>query len=337
MVLTERTMPRILVAGTGSIGRRHIGNLRHLRPHAKLALLRDAAGMDEYARSLGAEVFGSLDEALAWGPALAVVATPSDRHREVVAPLLRSGVACFLEKPVVIDVDGLAELEALASSSRLPPTQVGCVLRFLPSLRQVHAWLSAGAVGTVVRASLEVGQWLPDWRPTQDYRKSYSADAMRGGGVVLDLIHEIDLACWLFSGQTARRPQLLGAWGGRQSQLEITSEDVALLALRAGNGALLSVQLDYVARNPLRRLQVVGDAGTITWDLIQRSCRLQRPCVPAQEAEGFDTGRAYVDAMEELLLAVERGTPTSLPLHEALPATGLAIEANQRIRTSLTP
>jgi predicted dehydrogenase len=337
MVLTARTVSRVLVAGTGSIGRRHIGNLLRLRPQARIALLRDGARQDDYARSLGAEVFGSLDEALAWRADLAVVATPSDRHSEVVAPLLRAGVACFLEKPLVIEADDLAELEILATRSGLPPTQVGCVLRFLPSLRQVHAWLRAGAVGTVVRASLEVGQWLPDWRPAQDYRGSYSADPARGGGVVLDLIHELDLACWLFGGPTTGRPRLLGAWGGRKSRLEIASEDVALLALRTDSGALLSVQLDYVARNPLRRLQVVGDAGTITWDLPRRACCLQRSGEPAQEVEGFDTGRTYVDALEELLHAVERGTPTSLPLHEALPATGLAIEANQKIRTSLIP
>ncbi len=324
---------RVLVAGTGSIGRRHIGNLLRLRPRAQLALLRDGARQDDYSHSLGAKVFGSLDDALAWRPDLAVVATPSDRHREVIARLLRAGVACFLEKPLVIEIDSLSELETLVTSSGLPATQVGCVLRFLPSLRQVHAWLREGAVGTVVRASLEAGQWLPDWRPAQDYRASYSADPARGGGVVLDLIHEIDLACWLF-GDPVGHLRLLGAWGARQSRLEIGSEDVALLTLRGDNGALLSVQLDYVARKPLRRIQMVGDAGTITWDLPQRVCRLQRLGEPDHDTDGFDTARAYVDALQELLQAIETGSATSLPLHAALSATALAIEANHQIRTS---
>jgi predicted dehydrogenase len=334
MVLTSNAVMRVLVAGTGSIGRRHISSLLRLRPQARIALLRDGARHDDYSRSLGAEVFDSLEHALSWGVELAVVATPSDRHRELVAPLMRAGVASFLEKPLVIESDGFAELETLAALTQLPPTQVGCVLRFLPSLRQVHAWLCTGAVGSVVRASLEVGQWLPDWRPAQDYRRSYSADPARGGGVVLDLIHEIDLACWLFGGPDAH-PRLLGAWGGLQSGLDICSEDVALLALRTATGALLSVQLDYVARRPLRRLQVVGDAGTITWDLPQRICRLQRPNEPEQNVDGFDTGNAYVEAMSEILLAVEKGTRTSLPLVEALPATSLAIEANLQIRSSM--
>lgn len=335
MVLSMSVVSRVLVAGTGSIGQRHIRNLLHLRPDVRIALLRDGARQDAYAQSLGAEVFSSLEEALAWQPHLAVIATPSDLHREVISPLLRAGIACFLEKPLVIETDGLAELKTLAMYGGLPPTQVGCVLRFLPSLRQIDNWLRAGAVGNVVRANLEVGQWLPDWRPAQDYRLSYSADPARGGGVVLDLMHEIDLACWLFGNSMAGCLMLLGAWGGRQSKLEVASEDVALLALRAKDGALLSIQLDYVARNPLRRIQVVGDTGTITWDLPLHICRLQRFDEPVEMAEGFDIARTYVDALEELLLAVECGAPTSVPLCEALQANSLAIEANQQIRTSL--
>ncbi len=322
---------RILVAGTGSIGRRHIGNLRRLRPAARFALLRDGARCDSFSDELAAEVFATLPEALCWAPQLAVIATPSDRHVEVLPGLLAASVASFIEKPVVITLADLQALQALPPA-KLPATQVGCVLRFLPSLRQVQRWLAKGCLGRVVRASIEVGQWLPDWRPAQDYRLSYSASQARGGGVVFDLIHEIDLACWLFGDAT-----LLGAWGNHASALEIDAEDVALLALRGGNGELLSVQLDYVSRQPLRRLHLVGDAGTIAWDLHARRCQLLRPGLPDAHGEGFDTGATYHDAMEELLNSITTGSATSLPLHEGLRATGLAIEANRRLRSDTNP
>lgn len=317
---------RILVAGTGSIGRRHIGNLRRLRPGARFLLLRDGARRDAYADELGAEVVGTLDEALQRRPQLAVVATPSDRHAEILPGLLAAGVGCFIEKPVVTQPAALAALQALDPAA-LPPTQVGCVLRFLPSLRQVRRWLDEGRLGTVVRLGFEVGQWLPDWRPAQDYRQSYSASAGRGGGVVLDLVHELDLAVWL-GGADA----LLGAWGAHRSRLEIGAEDVALLALQGAGGALISVQLDYVCRRPVRRLHIVGDLGSVHWDLPGRHAVLLRHGADDEPAEGFDAAAAYVTAMEELLLAVETGSATSLPLHEGLRATALALAANQRIR-----
>jgi predicted dehydrogenase len=317
----------VLLAGTGSIGRRHAHNLQLLRPDVSFALLRDGAREDDYSAAIGASVFADLQQALAWQPDLAVVATPSDRHHEIVGPLLAAGVAALLEKPIVTEQLQVETLLPLLPGA--PPTQVGCVLRFLPSLRRVRKWLDGGAIGKVVRASLEVGQWLPDWRPSRDYRTSYSASAQRGGGVVLDLVHEIDLACWLFGAD-----RLLGAWGAHRSSLEIDAEDVAVLALSNADGMPMTVQLDYVARPAVRRLHAVGDEGTIHWDLPARRCVLQRPGQPDESADGFDTARAYVDATVELLDAVECGTSTSLPLEEGLRATQLAIAANALIRRS---
>lgn len=327
MVLTTfSTVERVLVAGTGSIGRRHIENLSRIRPDLKWGLLRDGARQDDFSVSLRAEVFGDVEAALRWNPQLAVVATPSDRHGEVLGRLLRAGIPTFIEKPVVTSPDELTELERMPRES-LPPTQVGCVLRFLPAVRQVKAWLDEGKVGRVARASLEVGQWLPDWRPSQDYRLSYSASSERGGGVVLDLIHEIDLACWLLDAD-----YLLGAWGGHYSRLSIQVEDSALIALSTRTGAPVAVQLDYVSRQPVRRIHVVGDEGSIEWDLIKRTCLLKRAAEPEVEGEGFDVGAAYGAAIGELVEAAESGTSTSIPLSEAFRSTRIAIAANLQIR-----
>ena len=332
MVLSATaSVPRVLVAGTGSIGRRHIGNLRRLLPDARYALLRADGRRDALSAELDAEVLTDTSAALAWAPTLAVVATPSDRHAELLLPLLRAGVATFIEKPVVIAAE---DAEALARLGRdtLPATQVGCVLRFLPSLATLKSWLDAGRLGTVVRASFEVGQWLPDWRPAQDYRQGYGASRERGGGVVLDLVHELDLACWLFGDV-----RLLGAWGAHRSKLEIDSEDVATLALRGGAGELLSVQLDYVSRVPVRRIHIVGDAASATWDLPGRSLALRGPAgLDEKTGAGFDVDAAYSEAMAELIGAARGAAPARLPLHEGLRATRLAIDANRAIRAEAT-
>lgn len=327
MVLTGAPpVPRVLVVGTGSIGRRHIANLQSLRPGVHWGLLRDGGRRDDFSDSLGAEVFGSLECAMAWKPDLAVVATPSDRHIETVPSLLDAGIGCYIEKPIVT-IERDAERLLHMMRRPMPPTQVGCVLRFLPSLRSAKSWIAEGRLGRIVRASFEVGQWLPDWRPTQDYRSSYSASWKRGGGVVLDLVHELDLACWFFGDVS-----FLGAWGGKLSGLEIDAEDVALVALRSPCGAPLSVQMDYVSRQPVRRIHVVGDEGSLCWDLPSRRCTLSRAGEAPVEAHGFDTASAYIESMDELLRAIEHGSPTSLPLESGLQATRLAIIANEAIR-----
>ncbi len=317
----------VLIIGTGSIGQRHVRNLRLIDPSCRFIFLREGGRRDAFSVEMCAEVVSSLSEALKQGVDLAVVASPSDQHAAMLLPLLNARVPTFIEKPVVID---MRDAEAVALIAENAPTQVGCVLRFLPSLRRLRNWIDQGRLGRVVRASFEVGQYLPDWRPAQDYRASYSADPARGGGVVFDLIHEIDLACWLLGDQLT----LAGAWGGQLSHLEVRSEDVATLVLLADDGAQASIQLDYVSRTPVRRLTIVGDQGTATWSLSMRELTLQSERgVVERRTDGFDTTEAYVASMSELVDAVRSATLTSLPLSVGLSATRLAIMANAMIRS----
>jgi predicted dehydrogenase len=254
---------RILIIGSGSIGQRHIRNLKNLVDHPEFILLRNASGQDELSRDLGAIVVGSFADAIALSPVFAVIATPSVFHFEALQALLPAQVPCYVEKPVVTTETQVQQIELLlVSATTVPTTMAGCNLRFLPSLKSAKKLIGDGVIGRTVRASLQVGQWLPDWRPAQDYRQSYSASRALGGGVVLDLIHELDAARFLF-GEFDQ----IFSLGGRHSRLEIESEDSAAIILGRLNGPVVSLGLDYVSRNPIRRYEIVGDEASLIWDL----------------------------------------------------------------------
>ena len=317
---------RALIAGTGSIGRRHVATLRTLRPDLRFALLRADARRDAYSRELDAEVFSTLETALAWGPDLAVIATPTDLHAALIGPLVDAGVATFIEKPVVItaeDADDLSRRDPAA----LPPTQVGCVLRFLEVFGTLRTWLDEGRLGRLARARIECGQYLPDWRPGTDYRLSYSATSERGGGVIFDLVHELDLAVGLLGAE-----RLEHVMAAKRSALELACEDVALLHLTSADGLPISVGLDYVSRTPVRNVEIVGEDASARLDFIGRRLTLTGPhgVVETMDA-GFDIEAAYTTQFAELIGAIEQGTGTRLPLHEGLKATRLAIAAHQSL------
>jgi predicted dehydrogenase len=318
---------RGLIIGFGSIGKRHARNIRRLQPHAALTVLRRSDAIDPDEAALGVTRTTSLDEALREKPQFAVVANPSSRHAEVLLPLLQAGVACYIEKPVVTNAADVGRLRALLhSASPVPVTFAGCNLRFLPSLAKLRALLAAGKIGRPVRASLQVGQWLPDWRPHQDYRRSYSADAAEGGGVMLDLIHEIDVARWLF-GEFDQ----VKAVAGKFSMLEINAEDSACILLaKAESGPLTAINLDYVSRRRVRRYEIVGDVATLAWDLATQTLDL----ITAEAVQRVDTGEAgydvaetYVHAMQEFLQCVHDSQPTSQGLADGLLTTELALRA----------
>lgn len=328
-------MVRVLLIGSGSIGRRHVDSLRALGVEVNLALLRAGAKEDAWSQAQGARVMGDYPAALAWQPQLAIVATPSMCHMDALRALLPVGIPCYVEKPVIADHHQADELgELLRALPNPPPTQAGCNLRFLTSLARLRELLWDGAIGRLVRVSFQVGQWLPDWRPAQDYRVSYSADPAQGGGVVLDLVHELDAARWLFGEFST-----VHAVGGRYSRLEIASEDSAAILLGRPGGPAVAIGLDYVSRRPMRRYEIVGDEASLCWDLPARRLELAGPngietvdCGPA----AFDVAATYRAAMAELLTAVQGGPPCRQDLAEGLRSATLALRVKDAMKEAQT-
>jgi predicted dehydrogenase len=322
VVLNTEAANRFLIIGTGSIGRRHIDNLRKMAPFSEFAFVRADAREDEYSRELGATVFANVQAGIDWSPDLAVIATPSNLHGDALFPLLCAQVPTFVEKPVVVD-HGECELLTQFDPKALPPTQVGCVLRFLEPVVLLKQWLETGRLGRIVRARFECGQYLPDWRPEIDYRDSYSASRARGGGVIFDLVHELDLAVMLFGAC-----KLEHVMAGHRSGLEIDSEDVALIHLRGPDELPIEVALDYVSRRPVRRINIVGDRATAVLDFIERKLKMECHESGVSMADTrFELDAAYRLQLAELFIASQGKGITRLPLHEGLKATRLAIAA----------
>lgn len=325
-------MKHFVVVGLGSIGRRHAGNLARLDPEARFTFVRRDAATDEFSTRLGASVVDDVDD-VEGDVDLAVVSTPSAQHADVLPDLIDRGWPLIVEKPVVTEV---ADCDALDEHLRDAPDAVRVVgfnLRYLPSLRTARDLLHSGELGTVVRASLTAGQWLPDWRPGTDYRTGYSADRMRGGGVELDLAHEFDVARWFFGDVRVDH-----AVCGRFSELEIESNDTAVAVVSPESSAapVVTVQLDYVSRRRVRRYEIVGDRGTLVWDLdgtlAVESASGRR--IFADEMSAFDVDQTYRTMIESTETAIATGDLSHVQsISDGLSSTRLVLDVRDRGRT----
>tara|TARA_R110002012_G_scaffold47399_1_gene124213 strand:- start:20730 stop:21710 length:981 start_codon:yes stop_codon:yes gene_type:complete len=318
---------KIAFAGTGSIGQRHLRNLLATEPEAQLVFLRANARRDALSSEVGAQVVSDMAELLDCAPDGLIISTPSAFHGQTLFGAVEAGLPVYVEKPVVTSLADLAEVHRLTAQRPDLPTLVGCNLRFLPSLQKLHA-LVRTEIGMPARARFEAGQWLPDWRPSQDHRHSYSAAPQEGGGVILDLLHELDAAEWILGPL-----EVAAATTAQAPVLQIDSEAVANILLRRCDLPLLvSVELDYVARRPLRQYRVVGDGGTLTWSLADKLLRLETPIGTHDidcGAEGFDVAKTYERAMAEFLTALRGGPQTSNPLQTGLSSNALALAAKE--------
>ena len=320
---------RALVAGTGSIGRKHIAVLRKLLPELEFIFLRRESYEDHLSRSLCATIASSTHDAIELQPDFALIATPTSLHLELLEPLLLARIPVYIEKPVVSSFDDASRLQSVIEqlSSDMPVTQSGFMLRHLGSIKKICRLISNGEIGRIVRATLEVGQWLPDWRPVRDYRNSYSANSELGGGVILDLSHELDIARYLFG-----EFDIVKGIAGHFSDLEIDSEDTASILLGNYDGPVVCVNMDYLCRKLRRNYTIVGDKATLIWDLVRKTVSIDSEkgsIVVTCTDSDFDFTESFIASWREFLYAIETGGVTQQGVEDALVSTILALRARE--------
>ncbi len=253
-------MTRLLVVGAGSIGTRHAGNAKALGVAEIGVTDPDQARREQLGAAIGGRAFASLDAALGWQPAAAVICTPPASHIAIAQRCADAGCDLLIEKPLAAKDDGIAHLGATIAA-RGTRAAVAYQLRFHPAVKRMRELVTSGAIGRLLAVQAEYGQYLPAWRPTRDYRDTYTAHAAQGGGILLDGSHEIDYLRWI-AGEMAA----VFASASRLSDLEIDVEDTAALVIRFKAGMLGEVHLDCVQRGYSRRCALIGSEATVRWD-----------------------------------------------------------------------
>jgi predicted dehydrogenase len=303
----------VLVAGAGSIGRRHLANLRQLGIQRLAATDPDATRLQPVVNDLAVEPFAELDESLrTFKPDVVFVCTPPVCHVEHALRALRSGADVFIEKPLSNRLDSVNTLKAEAAKLNRV-VQVGYNLRFNPGLQTLKRLVEEGVAGRILWARAEVAQYLPDWRPWQDYRQSYTARRELGGGIILDASHEIDYMLWLLGP-----PRELTCMAGQVSGLETNVEDCATILLRLRSGAQADIHMDFAQRTPSRSCVLTGDRARLEWDHVQNQVKIIRPeAAPETLKYDFEANQMYIAEVEDFFSCVHNRVPANRGLDEA--------------------
>jgi predicted dehydrogenase len=186
---------KFLIAGLGSIGRRHLRNLIDLgEGDVLLYRTRRSSLPDEELKGLPVET--DLEAALSHRPDAVIISNPTALHMQVAIPAAEAGCHLLLEKPIAHSPEHVEELQAAVSRGG-GQVLVGYQFRFHPGLQQVASLLSTQAIGSPLSVRAHWGEWLPAWHPSEDYRRGYRARSDLGGGVILTLSHPLDYLRWL--------------------------------------------------------------------------------------------------------------------------------------------
>lgn len=310
---------RLLLCGFGSIGRRHFANARAIVQSATWTVVEPSRAL--WRAEDGVQFVDSLD-AVTGELDVALICSPTHLHAAQIEALVGRVAAFFIEKPLAHDRDSLAAIRRALAGSTVP-TMVGCNYRFEPGLLRVRELLAADRIGKPLSARAEFGQWLPSWRPQVDYRQGYAARRATGGGVILDRIHELDYVTWLLGP-----PSAVKAMSGKLSDLEIETEDTADMLLRFGGGTIASVHVDYLQREYVCSLKLIGERGSIEWRFKPTSVRLLHDTWETVfEDPQPDVNAMYVAELQHFFDAVATGQRPINGVDEAARTVEIALAA----------
>jgi predicted dehydrogenase len=279
---------KILIIGLGSIAKKHIKVLQELKNDIVIFALRSSSNSIDQEGVINIIDINNLPII----PDFIIISNPTKFHEDAIQRCIVFKVPLFIEKPVfdsvVNKVGVLNEIKENAIR-----TYIACNLRFHPAVIFLKQFLAINKQ-SINEVNIYCGSNLAEWRPGTDFRKSYSANKEFGGGVHLDLIHELDYAIWLFGLPSDTKSVKRTA-----STLGINSIDYASYQLIYPS-FVASITLNYFRKNPKREIELILENNIITCDLLKCTVRDMDGNL-LFEKNGFEMMDTYKDQMNYFL------------------------------------
>ena len=250
---------KVGIIGFGTIAKRHLAEINNLCPACQI-LIRSRQDIKKINLPEAAQFTASINEVVELRPNIIIVASPASEHANQIHDLAQNTDLLIIEKPIAANVSDAKKISMIASKTRCK-IRVAYNLRYLEGLRRLRDVLSSGILGDVHNFNITVGQDLKLWRPNRNFRDTVSAQASKGGGVLRELSHELDLAIHLFgkpNNSILRRAKLKYA--------ELDVEDTAIIQAQFGVYSISgTINLDFTRVTPTRTMSISGEYGELIW------------------------------------------------------------------------
>lgn len=323
---------KYLIAGLGSVGRRHMRNLVALG-ETDIVLYRTHKATLPDDELAGYPVETDFAEALKkHKPDAVIVSNPTSLHLDVAIPAAEAGCAILLEKPIAASMERVDDLQKAVKKSG-SKVLVAFQFRFHPGMVKTRQLIENGEIGRVVSANVHFGEYLPAWHPWEDYRKGYAALSTMGGGVVATQCHSLDYLPWL----VGKRVEAVWGFAAKLSDLEVDADDTAKVALRFEGGALGSLHLDYNQQPPEHEFRIIGTNGTIRWNLVDGAARIYRTEKKEWEVfplpEGWERNVMFQEQTKHFVDIVKGKVEPSCPLEDGIQVQKIITSVHESQKT----
>ncbi len=238
---------KVLVVGYGSIGKRHVNILSEIDEISEIQIVTKQ-NIKEYKTYLDLKDINNLN----LFDYFIISSITSDHEDQLIYLNERVKEKIILvEKPLSLRVFNLTLNNQI---------YVAYNLRFHPLIKKIKR-ISENE--HILSVNIQTGQYLPSWRPDRDYSETYSAFKERGGGVLLDLSHELDYLIWVFGNIKS-----YSSINKTISNLYINSDDYFSSIGILQSGIVFNITIDYLNKIFMRNIIINTDSNTYFADLL---------------------------------------------------------------------
>ena len=297
----------------GSIGRRHLRLVKELRPELNVIAVRSGIGKKVEEEKLVNVVLHSLVKAMDYGIEAAIIATPAVYHIQQAIELMNRGIHLLIEKPLSHSLDGVNKLLSIQKRSNSIGL-LGYCFHYSSAAQKFKKMINSKKIGKILNVQVDCGSYLPDWLKDQDYRQSVSAKSDLGGGVLLELSHELDYIRWFFGDMKSVLANIQNS-----GTLNINVEDSVDMIFDTKEGLPISVHLDFNTRNTRRKCLAVCSNGNLTWDAIHNKI-IWQPSDGIEEVKMYENDRDYIykEQLKHFFGCIEKGEQPLVSLNDGL-------------------
>jgi len=297
---------RFLVVGLGSMGKRRIRNLQHLKAGEILGFDTRADRCQEAERKYKIKTFKTFDDAMLEDPDALIISTPPDQHIQYALAAVKHDKHFFTEVGLV--TEGLDKLIALCKEKNIISAP-SCSMRFHSAVRLIKNLVDNEEIGRILVMTHHCGHYLPDWHPWEDYRSFYAGRKETGGA--RDMVpFELDWISWILG-----EIETISCMKDKLTNLDVDIDDTYQLLVAFKNKVLGSILVDVISRVSYRITKLLGEDGVILWNQSEKCVRIftahnkkweRYPVEEGNIIKGYVTGeKMYIKEMEHFIKAIK--------------------------------
>jgi predicted dehydrogenase len=306
---------KFLICGMGSIGLRHLKNLKSLGYNDIIIYSSGKSimpGAKEEINNL--KVYQSLDDALLENPDVCMITNPTSMHIDIALKVANIGCHLYIEKPLSNSLENLDKLQNIVNKKDLI-TFVTYQFRFHPHIIKLKEIFQNEAYGKPLYTTTEWSEYLPDWHPWENYKESYSARKDLGGGVLLTQIHPMNYLNYIFGDIKKVQINKIST-----KSLDIEVDDISDMLINFKSGMSGHVHIDFLQKPRVHTMKILTTKGRFEWNYHDNNLVFIKSDGNEElfTIDGFDRNDMFVDMLADFIECVKLNKRTKFNLDEAI-------------------